>query len=63
MTCVLARSYHDLAKAYLESGDVRAAQVSRIMRESAARFSHDVTARHYFDIYESMLRRPLVNAF
>lgn len=43
--------------------DVRNRQVSRIMRESAQRFNHNVTAREYFNLYEKMLRRPLVEAF
>ena len=45
------------------SPDVRAHQVERVMRESAATFTHTVTARHYFDIYERMLDRPLVDLF
>ena len=43
------------------SGDL--AQIARIMRESVMRFNHTATARSYFEIYESMLKRPLVNAF
>ena len=35
-------------------------QISRIMVESTNSFNHDVTAQHYIDIYESMLKRPLV---
>ncbi len=37
----------------------RARQIGRIMRESRATFTHDVTARHYMDLYEKMLQRPL----
>ncbi|MDD3154952.1 MAG: glycogen/starch synthase [Victivallaceae bacterium] len=37
-------------------------QISRIMAEARKRFNHDVTAQEYIKIYESMLRRPLVNA-
>ena len=37
------------------------ATVSRVMIEASQRFTHDVTARNYIDIYESMLQRPLVN--
>ncbi len=36
-------------------------QISRIMIRSANRFNFKVTARHYIDLYEIMLRRPLVN--
>ena len=36
-------------------------QVARVMREARARFTHDVTARAYIDVYERMLQRPLVN--
>jgi len=31
------------------------------MAESAETFNHSVTARHYIDLYEKMLRRPLIN--
>ena len=42
---------------------VKSREISRVMTESAARFTHGVTARHYFDIYEQMLSRPLVREF
>ncbi len=42
---------------------VKAAQVARIMRESRLRFNHSVTAQAYIDLYERMLRRPLVPHF
>ncbi|MBM4148520.1 MAG: glycogen synthase [Lentisphaerae bacterium] len=42
---------------------VREAQTRRVMIESAGRFTHQVTARRYFDIYEEMLKRPLVREF
>ncbi len=41
--------------------DVKEAQISRVMRESAERFTHANTAREYIDIYERMLERPLVD--
>ncbi len=37
--------------------------VSRVMREARVRFNHDVTAREYIKIYESMLARPLVRSY
>jgi len=37
-------------------------QIERIMTESAASFNHDVTAQHYIQLYEKMLKRPLVVA-
>jgi starch synthase/alpha-amylase len=40
---------------------VRERHLKRIMTESAATFNHSVTARHYIDLYEKMLERPLVN--
>ena len=43
--------------------DERNGQISRIMRESAATFNHSVTAKQYFEIYEKMLSRPVINAF
>ena len=41
-------------------GDVREAQVARIMRESLARFNHEACAKEYIKLYEKMLDRPLV---
>jgi starch synthase len=40
--------------------EVRADEIARIMRESAARFTHQVTAKQYIELYEKMLDRPLV---
>jgi len=40
--------------------EVKNAQISRIMEESAASFNHEVTARQYIDLYEKMLQRPLI---
>jgi ADP-glucose type glycogen/starch synthase len=48
---------------YRLPAEIRTAQLSRIMRESAARFTHTVTAGNYFDIYEQMLQRPLVTNY
>ena len=39
---------------------VREPQITRIMQESAARFTHSVNARQYIELYERMLNRPLV---
>ncbi|MFO8113044.1 MAG: glycogen/starch synthase [Desulfosalsimonadaceae bacterium] len=36
-------------------------QVGRVMRESAASFTHEVTARRYIELYEKMLQRPLIS--
>ncbi len=38
-------------------------QIERIMIESKEKFNHNVTAKHYFDLYEKMLKRPIVNNF
>jgi glycogen synthase len=43
--------------------DIRRDETSRVMREAAQRFNHEVTARKYFDLYEKMLKRPLVKPF
>ncbi len=43
--------------------DIKAAQISRVMRKSAARFNHSVTARHYIELYERMLQRPLITPY
>ncbi|MFC1812292.1 glycogen synthase, partial [Thermodesulfobacteriota bacterium] len=40
--------------------NIKASQIRRVMIESRDRFNHDVTARHYIDLYEKMLERPLV---
>jgi starch synthase len=45
---------------YMMSPDIKKRQIRRIMIESAATFNHHVTAQQYIDIYEKMLRRPLV---
>jgi starch synthase/alpha-amylase len=45
---------------YMMSPGVKKQQIRRIMTESAAKFNHQVTAQQYIDIYEKMLRRPLV---
>jgi starch synthase/alpha-amylase len=46
---------------YMTSLIIKKRQIRRIMTESAAKFNHQVTAQQYIDIYEKMLRRPLVN--
>ena len=46
---------------YMTSPGIKKRQISRIMTESAATFNHRVTAQQYIDIYEKMLRRPLVH--
>ena len=38
-------------------------QIERVMVQSKEAFSHAVTARHYIDLYEKMLERPLVRSF
>jgi ADP-glucose type glycogen/starch synthase len=43
--------------------DLKAGEIARVMQESQRTFNHAVTAKSYIDIYESMLRRPLVNPF
>ncbi len=40
---------------------VKAQKIKRIMTESKAAFNHAVTARQYIDLYEKMLKRPIVN--
>ncbi|MBW1902281.1 MAG: glycogen/starch synthase [Deltaproteobacteria bacterium] len=46
---------------YRRPRKIREQQIKRIMAESAETFNHSVTARHYIDLYEKMLRRPLIN--
>ncbi|MCF8039951.1 MAG: glycogen/starch synthase, partial [Desulfohalobiaceae bacterium] len=40
---------------------VKARHRGRIMRQSRKRFNHSVTASQYIDLYEKMLKRPLIN--
>ena len=46
---------------YRRPARLRQAQIARVMKESRNRFNHSVTAQKYFDIYERMLQRPLIN--
>jgi starch synthase/alpha-amylase len=39
---------------------IKAKQIKRVMTESAAKFTHAETARQYIELYEKMLRRPLI---
>jgi starch synthase/alpha-amylase len=39
----------------------RSRQISRIMAESARTFNHEVTARHYIDLYQKLLRHPVID--
>jgi len=39
---------------------IKAAQIKRIMKNSAATFTHANTARQYIALYEKMLQRPLI---
>jgi len=38
----------------------KAKQIKRVMTESAAQFTHAKTARQYIELYEKMLKRPLI---
>ncbi len=40
--------------------EVRERETARIMIESGEQFNHHVATKHYFDLYEKMLNRPLV---
>jgi starch synthase/alpha-amylase len=40
--------------------NVRERQIRRIMTESKATFTHANTARQYIELYEKMLKRPLI---
>jgi len=45
---------------YSRSKKVKERQIKRIMNQSAAKFTHAVTARQYIELYEKMLQRPLI---
>ena len=46
---------------YTMPESVKCKQVERIMKESAASFNHANTARQYINLYEKMLKRPLIS--
>ena len=46
---------------YNLSQEVKNRQIERVMIQSAVEFNHHITAQHYIDLYEKMLRRPLIN--
>lgn len=48
-------------KFYERPPETKARHIARIMKTSAATFTHENTARAYTDLYERMLKRPLVN--
>ena len=56
----LAWGIDEAMRFYRQPPDIRNAQVARIMDESARRFTHQVCASAYMDMYERMLHRPLV---
>ena len=48
---------------YKQPDHIKESQISRIMRESAARFNHSVTAKNYMNIYNKMLTLPYVKTY
>lgn len=40
---------------------IKRREISRIMTEGKASFNHSITAQHYIDLYEKMLKRPFIN--
>ncbi len=44
-----------------QSPEVKAREIKRIMNESRKQFSHEAVAEKYVQIYEDMLKRPLVH--
>jgi starch synthase/alpha-amylase len=51
-----AMSFYNLAR------EEKKKQIKRIMTESTAGFTYANTARQYIQLYEKMLKRPLINA-
>lgn len=51
----------EAVKFFYLPAETKAAVLKRVMEESKAEFNHDVTARHYQNVYELMLKRPLVS--
>jgi starch synthase len=58
----LSWAIDEAIKFYNLSLSKKESQIKRIMTQSAATFSHAVTARQYIDLYEKMLARPLIKA-
>jgi len=48
---------------YGRPAEDREGQIARVMREGLARFNHETCAKRYIEIYEKMLKRPLVRSF
>ena len=53
---------HEAMNFYELPLEVKSQQISRVMTSSAAAFTHENTAHAYIDLYERMLKRPLINA-
>ena len=51
---------HGLLDFYDQPQSTRTRQIKRIMQESAVSFTHANTAREYINLYEKMLKRPLI---
>jgi starch synthase len=56
----LFRAIKEAMQFYSLPDNVKQKQIERIMIQAASTFNHDVTARRYIDLYESMLNRPLI---
>jgi starch synthase/alpha-amylase len=52
-----AMAFHSLAP------EIRERQIRRVMKAAESMFNYDVTARHYIDLYENMLDRPLITPY
>ena len=48
---------------FKQPAEMRQKAVGRVMREGVARYNHETCAKRYIDIYEKMLKRPLVRSF
>ena len=48
---------------YTLAPDIRERQIRRVMKDAAATFNYDVTAKQYIDLYENMLDRPLITTY
>jgi len=46
---------------YKLSSNIKEKQITRIMNEGIKKFNHSETAKKYFEIYEKMVNRPLIN--
>ena len=51
---------HQAMRFYMLPVQVKEQQINRIMMQSISKFNHHVAAQRYMDLYEKILKRPLI---